>query len=67
LLSSSSQTRPSKLLPHCSHLFFCEKEFLIVACLLATCFSALLSYLFDSLYFLSLSVLSVFRIEELIF
>jgi hypothetical protein len=52
---------------HCSHLFFCEKELLIVACLLATCFSALLSYLFDSLYFLSLSVLSVFRIVELFF
>ncbi len=34
-------------------------------CLLATCFSALLSYLFDSLYFLSLSVLSIFRIVEL--
>lgn len=45
LLSSSSHTRPSKLPPHCSHLFFCEKEFLIVACLLATCVSLLCSHI----------------------
>jgi hypothetical protein len=64
--SSSSHTRPSKLPLYCSHLCFCEKKS-SWSLLLATCFSALLSYLFDSLYFLSLSVLSIFRIVELFF